>query len=271
MRRSNFLFFIQQSFRDLGQIFFISISLAAVILFVIVLLRQPGAKIEVCDSENFIYNLNLIAPSQLGVSSWQIGDYARYRHQKDQTSDTDKFDREVGFHIISELNRSGSQGYWMRKTGFSYYKSVPEDFYRYVMVNDLRITPKNSRYELLENYVPFIFDYCNQTDVPLAKLINLGKAEIQTQAGTFECIHYRAELRAGKSIEIWGSALVPPLGIVRLHSETDTLELVSYGNDTEITIPKSIQPVIEGISTLEHGCTSCHPPGNCHESIFPPK
>ena len=183
------------------------------------------------------------------------------------------FDREVGFHIIAELEKSGSQGYWMKKTGFNPERGVPKDIYRYVTVQDLRITPQLSRYDFVRNYFPVLENHCEQGSIPQAKLVKLGQDTIETEAGAIECIHYRAHLGAAhnyKPIEIWTSAAVPPLGIVRVQSPIETLELIAYGKDSETTVPVVFQPVIEGISTLEYGCSSCHG-GGCHEMVFPPK
>lgn len=276
MHQDRFLPFIRQSFQGLAWTVLISIFLAVLILFGIVSLRAQNEKMRSCANEDFEYTLNLIAPMQLGVSRWEIGDYARYRYCRKRKWDSQQwlFDREVGFHIIDELEKSGTHGYWMRKTGFSPKRGVPMDIYRYATVGELRITPQNPRYEYLRNFFPMLLEFCDQAAIPLAKLVKLGKETIETEAGVFNCIHYRAELilnRKRRVLEIWSSPAIPPLGIVRVRSETDLLELMSFGKDPDITIPKLIQPVIEGISKLDHGCTSCHGSENCHQFIFPPK
>ncbi|MYB92494.1 DUF3108 domain-containing protein [Candidatus Poribacteria bacterium] len=228
---------------------------------------------EPCQSHNFIFNLNLIAPPQLGVRHWEIGDYARYRHRRKRSVHYDKLDREIGYHIIGALEISGDQGYWLKQTGFYYFRTIPRDIYRWVKLHDLRTTRGGMDYEYLQNYIPFRVEFCEQSDVPFAKLLKLGEERIETEAGTFECIHYRAELTElnREVLEIWVSPAISPLGIVRAQSENDILELISFGQNKEITIPKLIQPVIEGISTLDYGCNSCHGYETCHESIFPPR
>lgn len=257
-------------------LFLISVLLATIILLVITSrVSQEKLRLSYCNFQGFIYDLNLIAPTQLGVNRWQVGDYAHYRYRRKQTPDSDRLlhDREVDFHIISELEKAGVHGFWLKKTGFYFpeTKEIPTDIYRWVTVHDLRVTPKNPSYEDPLNYFPFLSMDCEQTDVPLAKLVKLGKEKIKTEAGTFECIRYRAELdHNNRYIEIWAFPIISPLGIVRVQSDTETLELISFGRDTEITVPKSIQPVIEGVSTLKDGCNSCHG-ANCHEMFFPPK
>ena len=273
MRQHRFLSFNLPNLRELVGTLLISAFIAAFILIFILVLREQHVELEPCKSDNFISNLNLIAPPQLGVRRWQIGDYAHYRHQRQRSENYDKLDREVGFHIIGALEISGDQGYWLKQTGFFSFRTIPRDIYRWVKLHDLRTARGGMDYEYLQNYIPFRVEFCEQSDVPFAKLLKLGEEKIETEAGTFECIHYRAELTepSREALEIWVSPAISPLGIVRAQSENDILELISFGQNTEITIPKLIQPVIEGISTLDYGCNSCHGYETCHESIFPPR
>ena len=235
-------------------------------------MRESESGTLLCNSTDFGYSLNLIPPEQLGIGQWQIGDFARYRYRRKQAPASNQllFDREATFHIIAKLDDSGR--YWLKKKGFSYFRTVPKETYRYVTVHDLRITEENRRYDFHENYIPGKFSSCDQKNIPLAKLVKLGKEKIKTEAGTFECVHYRAEFGGAlPHVEIWASATIPPLGIVRVRSETEMLDLLSFGQNTEIAVPKLIQPVIEGFSTLDFGCNSCHGNDDCHESIFPPR
>ena len=230
-------------------------------------------EIERCGSQDFISNLNLISPPQLGVRRWQIGDYALYRHRRKQSENYDKLEREVGFHVIGELERSGDQGYWLKQTGFHSFRTIPRDIYRWVKSHDLRTTQEGMNYEYLQNYIPSRVELCEQSDIPFAELLKLTTEKVETEAGMFECIHYRAVLPEPnrEALEIWVSSAIPPLGIVRAQSGNDILELISFGQNTEVTVPKLLQPVIEGISTLDYGCNSCHGYETCHESIFPPR
>ena len=278
MHQNRFFFFTRQSFQSFVWILLVSICLTVVILIIIVPSDESmdRIKLKYCSREGFIYDLNLISPRRLGVNEWQVGDYAHYQYRRKQSPDSDQllFDQEVGFHIVGELEKPDSHGYWLKKTGFTFsqVQTIPLDFYQLVTVDDLRITPENPAYEDPLNYFPSRFTECEQTNVSLAKLVKLGDEKIKTRAGTFDCIHYRAELEWHDNfLEIWVSAAIPPLGIVRAHSPTEVLELISFGQDTEVTASRLIQPVLEGISTLNHGCNSCHGHDNCHEMFFPPK
>ena len=266
-----------------GIIFFISSSLAFIILMVIVPKENSEVKIEILPAGSELkYSLHLIAPAQLGVEHWQIGDYAEYKYRKrlpqsvlpakETDTDSNFSVKTLGFHIIDELKASDFHRYWLRITGMLFFREVPGDIYQLGRPIDIQMTSENRRYEYLQNYFPIKVRSYDQDAIPLVKLVELGQAEIETEAGRFDCIHYRVELGEDfPAQELWANSKVRPLGIVRIRSGDETLELTSFGKEKEVKIPKLIQPVIQGISTLNHGCTSCHGQDNCHESIFPPK
>ena len=271
-----------QSLKGWRVSFFISLCLTFVILLVIILKESPEAKSASLtpDVNTFKYTLNLIPPAQLGVKSWEIGDYSQYQFRtllpqppsptfstRNTTSP-----KTVEFHIVDELGKTDSHRYWLKITNMISFREFPGDIYQLVSRNDMRLTSENRRYELLPNYIPSKVSHYDQSTVPLAKLVKLGQAEVETQVGRFECIHYRAELGENlPTLEIWANAKIRPLGIVRVQSSDQILELISYGQKTDITVPTILQPVIQGISVLNHGCNSCHESENCHESIFPPR
>ena len=217
------------------------------------------------------YDLNLVVPAQLGIEQWQVGDYARYRKTDLTNGDTSTPAKLVDFHIVGELKESDAHRYWAKITGFRSYRHIPTESYRLVTVSDFRLTPLNRAYQFMLNYVPQLMKRY-QTDVPHAKLIKIGPESIQTEAGTFECILYHAVLSDAETIlKVWATSKVRPLGIIRVASETEMMELVSFGPKMDITIPPLLDPVIQGISKLQESCTACHEFRNCHERIFPPK
>ena len=238
-----------------------------------------------CPTDEIAYTLNLISPSQLGVPQWQVGAYAVYEYKPKFSSLTSMLDqffgtegtkahlssRDVKLHIVGELGASGGKHYWLKATGLAFFRSMPRDIYRLASHLDLRLTPETPRFDIVENYVPLRFMDCNQTSTPLATLIKLEEGEIETRVGRLDCTKYRVEFGAYSSpIEIWANPKILPLGIVRIVTPTEVLDLTSYGNDVDVYIPEQFRPVYEGISTLEGGCTSCHGYDNCHEFIFPP-
>ena len=283
--------FVQKTVRSWGISFLIAVSLAAVVLFFIIP-KQNSQTTEprlppLLMRSQLKYRMSLIAPAQLGITDWQVGDYAEYRHRhrrhdirssttttKDKQTKSTSFSdgKKVSFHIINELKASDSHSYWVKMTGLISFRDIGGDIYQLGTPNDMRISLKNRRYEFIHNYIPIIHKSFIQNSIPLATLVELGQEEIETEAGRFQCTHYRVDLGAGlPSQEIWVNSQIRPWGIVRMQSRDDVLELVSFSQKPEITIPDIFQSTIQGISKLDHGCTSCHAVSNCHEFISPPK
>ena len=287
MRRNGFIEFGRRNLKG----WLISLFISAIFAFVILLVITPKEKDIVkpplaSRAGELRYTLHLIAPMQLGVEYWQIGDYAKYQYsqglsQQQPLSTLSAPDTEDGpnfstktltFHIIDELSTADSRQYWLKITGMFSFRNIPVDIYQLGNPVDMRITPENRRYKFLQNYFPSKVEYLNQSAFPTAQLVKLGYDEIETKAGRFKCIRYQVDL--GPKLppqEIWVNPKVRPLGIVRAKSQDEIMELTAFGQETAITIPKLIQPVIQGISILDHGCNSCHGYDNCHESIYPPK
>ena len=276
---------IRQSLQGWEVSIIISICLTGVIVAGIFVFRKVSDQESGAGKSlpgDMLQTLNLISSTQLGVQQWQVGDYASYQYRrppevvasqlKKNIPDFLKMrlvPREAKFHIIGELSISEKKRYWMQVTGLSFYRDIPRDIYRLVSHADLRVTPETPRFNFVRNYIPKRFEAYQQT-TPMATLVKFGEVVLETPAGRFECIHYGIEV-GGEStgIEIWVNPKISPRGIVRVSTPKEILELTAYGQDLDISIPELIQPVIEGISTLERGCNSCHG-SPCHEFISPP-
>lgn len=283
--------FLQKTVRSWGISFLIAVGFAAVILFFI-LPKQNSQTTEsrlppLLMRSQLKYRMSLIAPAQLGVTDWQVGDYSEYRHRsrrydapssmtatKGAQTESESLSngKKVSFHVINEFKTSDSHSYWVKMTGLISFRDIGGDIYQLGTPNDMRISSKNRRYEFIHNYIPIMPKSFIQGSIPLATLVELGQEEIETEAGRFQCTHYHVELGAGlPPQEVWVNSQVRPWGIVRMQSKDDVLELVSFGQKTEITIPDLFQSTIQGVSKLDQGCTSCHAASNCHEFISPPK
>ena len=289
MRLNRLKTFLRHGLLSWAKSLLISLVLASLIfggIFVFALSSYEEVGIEGSPLDDIVYSLNLISPQQLGVAEWQIGDYVTYRysrklitptHVPEQHWDTEAIKtylapRDVKFHIVGELSPYEQKRYWMQTTGLLYFRTIPKDIYQLVSPADLRITPETPRFHFVKNYVPSRADLYRQTSMPKATLVKIDEVSLETAAGRFECIQYRVEFGPNSTpIEIWANPKVLPLGIVRVRTPKEVFELTAYGKDTEFNIPELIQPVIEGISTLKEGCTSCHGYSDCHEFIFPPR
>lgn len=280
---------IQQSLHGWGKSLIISVGIAAAVLAGLYYMEESSYEefgLGECPTDDIAYNLNLIAPAELGVEKWEVGDYAKYRYRRKLVTLTSVAEqyfspsdmrsraatRNVKYHIVGELSKSGKKRHWIKTTGLEFIRTIPRDTYQLVSPVDMRITSENPRYDYVKDYVPSQFNLCHQDSTALATLKKLGKVTLETSVGGLECTHYRVEFGPGSDpIEIWTNPKVLPSGIVKVSTPNEVLELVSYGRDMEFEIPKFIEPVIAGISTLGEGCTSCHGYDNCHESIYPPR
>lgn len=280
---------IQQGGQGWGKSLIISVGIAIAVLASLYYLEKSSYEefgLGECPTDDISYSLNLIAPAQLGVEPWDVGDYAEYGYRRKLVTLTAVAEqyfrpgdmmarmstRNVKYHIVGELSKSGKKRHWLKVTGLEFIRMIPRDTYQLVSPSDMRITSENPRYDYVKDYVPSQFNLCHQNSTPLATLKKLGEIELETPAGRFECTHYRVEFGGNSDpIEIWTNPKILPSGIVKVSTPSEVLELISYGCDMEFEIPKFIEPVIAGISTLGEGCTSCHGYDNCHESIYPPR
>ena len=129
--------FGRRNLKTWGISLLISSFLAFVILLAIVPAKnpEPGRFALAPDTNKFQYSLNLIPPVQLGIDSWQIGDYAQYQYHSrlpripssivspadtDETSDLST--ETVAFHIIGELENPDSHRYWLKTTGMFFFE-----------------------------------------------------------------------------------------------------------------------------------------------------
>ncbi|MCG8462488.1 MAG: hypothetical protein MI919_39895, partial [Holophagales bacterium] len=103
-----------------------------------------------------------------------------------------------------------------------------------------------------------------------AELVALGKETVETVAGTWLTDRYRTDLGSAR-LDIWAHPKAGPLGIVRLRSAGELLELEETGTQQIFRVPAMLMPLLDGRSTLAHFCDSCHEPGNPHRILDPPR
>ena len=223
----------RRNLKNWGISLLISFFLAAGVLIVIVLKAE---KFQVkrtqlsSEKDGFKHNLNLITPAELGVDGWQVGDYAEYQYSQ-YLSQVPSFETMV-FRIIGELKNADSLQHWLRITGTVFEGKVPDELYQLVSPHDMWMTSANRRHKPPQKHVS------SESEHFAVKLVKLGQDKIETQAGHFECMHYRVELGPDlPAPEIWADPKVRPLGIVRLQSKYEVLELTSFGQGRKNTVP----------------------------------
>jgi len=223
-------------------------------------------------NRGFPRDLDLLCPAKLGLS-WAVGDFAAYRHvRRDFTSQgKGSVTNDVRLHLIGTLTERGGDRFWLKETGFEEDRLIPKDIFRLVTLTNIQISSENRYYSQVHNYIP-VNDTAYRT-APLRQvaLKTIGNEMITTEAGRFDCVHYRVEGKGSFQLDVWMNPTIKPLGVARARSREESLELLSFGNDRSIENPKLLIPILDGRSRLESGCTSCHGYKDCHEAIFPPK
>jgi len=224
-------------------------------------------------NRGFPRDLDLLCPAKLGLSGWAVGDFAAYRHVLWDSTPQGKrsVTNDVRLHLIGTLTEGGVERFWMKETGFAVDRWIPKDIFRLVTLTNIQISYENRYYDYVQNYFPVNATSYRTAPIRQVAFKTLGNEIITTEAGRFDCVHYRVGGEGSFQLDVWMNPTIKPLGVARARSPKESLELHSFGNDRSINNPKLIIPVLNGTSRLELGCTSCHGAKDCHEAIFPPK
>lgn len=205
-----------------------------------------------------------IAPSQLGVDTWEIGDYSKYRLE------TNMYSRDISFHVAAPVDEA-SHGKWLRTSGVINMNEADVEVWRRLDTRSIR--PGGSKADILfaDGAVPFYIQQRGVETYPVY-LEQVGEEDVKTPAGTFRCQHYFARLGSPDShyeplLELWANASVSPLGIVRARWQDEVLELVETQSEYLFEIPEMIARMIsrqnaENSETQgarsQFSCSSCH-------------
>ena len=196
-------------------------------------------------------------------------------------TDFQEIERDVVFRVVGKLEPSHALSrahgldtedrFWLQASGLRSFRNIPKEVFHLAKPNDLRIISPKLSFELQSGYIPLEKTMFEQFSTPpFAKLTRLGRERIETPAGGFDCERYQIEI-GEKELQVWVNPKIYPLGIVRITSVDEKMELVSFGYQDEVTLPQMIEPLIQGISTLGQGCSSCHASEHeCHTRVFPP-
>lgn len=220
-----------------------------------------------------LYDLNAIRPADFGITNWAVGQFAEYQayerfvHSGKSVSPP----KAVSFQVIDSLTEKGATRFWLKVMGLAQDRGIPKDVFRLAEPADLRITPENRYYDFIRNYIPVNETTRNRPTVEPPRFARLRSEVIQTQAGKIECDYYITVDSGVFQLEVWVNRNVAPLGVVKVQTPGESMELVRYGTNANLDIPETIRPVLRGVSKLEYGCTSCHEMSSCHALITPPK
>ena len=211
--------------------------------------------------------LLFIAPEQLGIYTWNVGDSAVYQLK------TNIGPKQISFHISAQDGVKTSNEFWLTTKGLSQDQETNIDVWRLLSPKSIRPGSEKSGFIFANNGLPFSLP---QRPIPPYPVIleYIDDEYIETAVGTFKCRHYFCLLQAPDGykaplLEVWTNPNVLPMGIVRARWRDQILELVEMRNRPEPTIPEMLSRTMaatrhgnfQGIGISQHRtsvCTQCH-------------
>ena len=247
---------------------------------------DPEARDRAVSEHGLGLQLYLLSPAALGVGEWTVGDTARYRYSVLPSEGPDEHshrrrppESEVSVGVVERARpedvlvqrfKVSAQASWLELHGLETYRGEPKLNYLLARPDDLRPCLSTPLYSFQPGYFPqleFVYDLsgCRQ-----AELLHVRREVCETPAGMFECDRYQVRV-AGAQMELWASAEVAPLGIVRLRTDDEELLLLEHGRRTEkAPVDPQIEDLVGGVSSYAFGCLGCHPKlSDCHTTRLP--
>ena len=202
--------------------------------------------------------LLLIAPEQVKVKNWEVGNSSAY-HLRTNTES-----KQLTFQVVAQ-DASGSDRFWLRTTGISKFKGVDIEFWRLLDKTNLRIGSELRGFYFSLDAIPFPFPLRKFLPVPVF-LEKQGDEVIITPIGAINCEHIFAYVRSPDGareplLELWTNPAVRPLGIVRARWRDAFLNLVESDTKAVLEIPPVLLAEFDRNTPLERSCTRCHAAG----------
>lgn len=250
------------------------VSLASPDVDPLAILSEAGLRLQIF----------LLSPGAIGVSEWSVGDTSSYRYSSAPTSGEDRRRAGTGAHVeVTVLGqarltdavvgrRARPGNHWLRWKNLELFRDQGIDVYTLVQVGDLRTSEEAPRYTNQPGYMPSIDEVVNLRTCPQAELQFQGRVEVDVPAGRFACALYEVRIGDDK-LRLWASPEVRPLGIVKLSSGHEQIELKEHRTGpTEVVVDPPMDSLVDGRSTLAYGCMSCHlEAGDCHSFVDVPR
>ncbi|QDU66956.1 hypothetical protein [Engelhardtia mirabilis] len=238
------------------------------------------------DLEDLIY---MVRPAELGIGSWEPGQFADYRlleRGDEKQPGEERYLRDVRAEVLREADPADAYTaqfgmafrpmHWLRIAGLHAFRGRLEETYRLANPRDLRITEATPAVSYQDGYIPFVSTEGPQEITSGYELREGQQVELQVGDGslpcrTFEVFLLDAGSESGDELvgKLWFSADVAPLGIVRLQTQREAVELIACGKGGEAAFAADMAPLIEGASTFTGFCHACHGE-TFHERIYPP-
>ena len=198
----------------------------------------------IISSAPFSERQHFISPAQLGIHTWNVGDFAVYQLK------TNSYSKQLTFHVAAQPETPFPNAFWLRVEGLIHSNAANVDLWRLLSVKSLLPEKESANVFFANNAIPFLQQY---KPFPAYRvLLELaGEVNLKTAGGTFECHHYFAHLQApdGSTVpllELWANSSVLPLGIVRARWRDEVLELIHTQTQFQYDIPEMLSETIKG-------------------------
>lgn len=202
--------------------------------------------------------LLLIAPEQVDIKNWQVGDTSVYHLQTNTES------KQIAFQVATQDTR-GRDLFWLKTTGLFQIKDVDIEFWRLLDETNLRTGSERRNFYFPQDAIPFPAPLRKFPPAPVV-LEKQGAAVIITPMGSIKCEHVFAYVRSPDGeieplLELWVNPSVRPLGIVRARWQDASLDLVQSDTNRGLDLPPILFKAFNQDTHLEGSCTQCHVEG----------
>ena len=202
--------------------------------------------------------LMFIAPEQIKVENWEVGESSVY-HLK-----TNAESKQLAFHVAARDAKGGDQ-FWLRSDGFLQFNEVEFELWRLLDKTNLRPGSEKRGFFFPHNGIPVSLPSLKYPSTPII-LEELGNEVLVTPVGALECQHFLAYIRSPDAelepfVELWTNPAIHPLGLVRARWREAFLDLVEVNRKKVPKIPPVLLSEFDRNTHLDGSCSRCHANG----------
>ncbi|MYA56071.1 hypothetical protein F4X88_07240 [Candidatus Poribacteria bacterium] len=199
-----------------------------------------------------------IAPEQLKIEDWQVGESAVYHLQ------TNRERREISFSIAAR-DREDMNRFWLKTDGLLKLNKKDIEIWRLLDHTNLRPGIEQRGFYFIENAIPFPFPALKFPPNPIV-IERLGNQAMLTSFGTLDCEHVLAYIRSSNGeldplLEMWTHPAARPLGLVRARWRDGSMDLIEVQRAAVPEIPNVLLSEFDRSIPLKGSCSRCHTDG----------
>ena len=199
-----------------------------------------------------------IAPEQLKIQDWQVGEHAVYRLQ------TNGHHQEITFSVAARDSEHVHR-FWLKTDGLLKFNKRDIELWRLLDHTNLRPGIEQRGFYFIENAIPFPFPALKFPSNPII-LEKLGSEAVVTPVGTLDCEHVLAYVRSPDGeldplLEMWTHPAARPLGFVRARWQDGSIDLIEVQRAAVPEIPNILLSEFDRNIPLKGSCSRCHTDG----------